>query len=106
MDLLITYRIHPHPRWQRQGLNLITEYTVSVWDLILGKEIHFFDILGIELLLTIPPRTQSGVQLRVRGRGLRSRTGQSGDLLVKLQARIPDEINPELLEMIKKTREE
>jgi DnaJ-class molecular chaperone len=101
MDLLVTYRIHPHPRWQRQGLTLTTQHSVSFWDLILGTDTVFTDVLGTELLLTIPAGTQPGIQMRVRNRGLRSRTGQQGDIIVTVQGRIPDNIGPELLAMIK-----
>jgi DnaJ-class molecular chaperone len=43
--------------------------------------------------------------VRLRGRGLTDRKGTQGDLLVRLQARIPEAIDPELLELIEKTRQ-
>ena len=46
IDLIVTYRIHPNPKWHRHGQNLTMEQTVSVWDLILGKELTIRDILG------------------------------------------------------------
>ena len=104
MDLLVTYRIHPHPRWQRQGLTLATNHTVSVWDLILGCETVFTDVQGTELLLTVPAGTQPGTQMRVKGRGLRSKSGAAGDIIVAVQARLPNDISPELLEMIKQSQ--
>ena len=100
MDLLITFRIHPSPRWQRQGPNLTTEHTVSVWDLILGVEIPVRDILGNTLTLTIPPKTQPGTVFRLRERGLRQRAGTPGDLLVRVQARIPDVIPDAIIDVI------
>ena len=103
-DLIITYRIHPNPRWQRQGQNLITEQSVPIWNLILGCDIPLRDILGNTLMLTIPPRTQPGSMLRLRGRGITSRNGSNGDLLVKIQGEIPDSISPELLESIEKNK--
>ena len=104
MDLLVTYRIHPHPRWQRHGLTLTTTHTVSVWDLILGSDTVFTDVQGTELLLTIPPGTQPGTQMRVKGRGLRAKSGSAGDIIVAIQARLPDNISPELMEIIKQSR--
>lgn len=106
MDVLITYRIHPHPSWQRQGLDLFCEYTVSFWDLILGGDIRIKDIVGNELLVTVQPNTQPGTQLRVRGRGLRAKTGLTGNLFIKIQGKLPDSISPELMDMIKQTREQ
>ena len=104
MDLLVTYRIHPHPRWQRHGLTLATNHVVSVWDLIVGCDTVFTDVQGTELLLTIPPGTQPGTQMRVKGRGLRAKSGGSGDIIVAIQARLPDNISPELMEMIKQSQ--
>jgi DnaJ-class molecular chaperone len=104
MDLLITFRIHPNARWQRQGVNLMTEKNIDVWDLILGAEIPVQDILGNALTLTIPPRTQPGTVFRLREKGLRQRNGVSGDMLVKAQAKIPDHIPLELIDAISKSR--
>ena len=104
IDLIITYRIHPNPRWQRQGQHLITEHSISVWDLILGCDIPIKDILGNTLMLTIPPQTQPGSMLRLRGRGMPGKNNPTGDLLVKIQGQIPDIIDPELLAAIEKNK--
>ena len=105
MDLIITYRIHPDARFNRTGLNLQTEHVVDIWDLIIGGSARVRDILGNELDITIPARTQPGTTVRLRGRGLTDRKGTQGDLLIRLQARIPEAIDPELLELIQKTRQ-
>lgn len=104
MDLIISFRIHPNPRWTRQGQNLITEQNISVWNLILGCELPIKDILGNSLILTIAPNTQPGSVLRLRGRGLYTRNAEPGDLLVQVQAQLPKEISPELLALIEKNR--
>ena len=101
MDLIITFRIHPNPRWERQGPNLTAEYAVSVWELIVGAEITVKDILGNTLQLTIPPRTHPGTIFRLKERGLRQRAGPTGDLFVRVQARIPDHIPENLINLIK-----
>jgi curved DNA-binding protein len=103
MDLVITYRVHPDARFTRQALNLYLEHPVDIWQLITGGNTIVKDILGNSLDLTISARTQPGTTVRLRGRGLTGRDKSSGDLLVKLQARIPDHIDPELMAMIEKT---
>jgi curved DNA-binding protein len=100
MDLVITFRIHPDPRFQRDGANLVATHSVSVWDLVLGAEVVVRDILGNNLSLSIPPRTQPGTMFRLRGRGMAQHAGTTGDLLVRLQAVIPEHISPELLDQI------
>ena len=101
-DLVVEYRQHPAPDWQRQGLNLITERKILIWDLILGGDVQITDPLGNQLLTIIPPNTQSGTVLRLRSRGIRNQRGEQGDVLVRVQANIPQIIPPELRDAIQK----
>lgn len=100
-DLIVNFRIHPNPKWQRNGLNLTTEHGISIWDCLVGGETELRDILGNQITLSIPPLTQPNSLLRLKGRGLANRDGQQGDLLVRIQARMPTSITPELAEQIK-----
>lgn len=106
-DLIINYRIRPEPGWQREGIHLLTERVIDIWDLILGTELTIRDLLNNELILTIPAQTQPGTVLRARGRGFPERTqpGQvaqsTGDLMVRLQARIVTPVDAELLSAIR-----
>ena len=100
-DLVITYRIHPNPRWQRYGAALITEVLASFWILVAGGDITVTDIRGNQLALTVPPNTAPGTLLRARGRGLPDRSGNRGDMLVRLQATLPVTVPPELMAAIK-----
>lgn len=110
-DLVITYRVHPDPRWQRNGRDVTGNTTVDVWDLILGCEHPVEDVLGNRFMLTIPPMTQPGSLMRMRGLGLptnkmpgRQQHGAAGDLFFKIQARIPNNIPPDLLEQLRRLR--
>lgn len=104
IDLIITFRIHPNPKFTRMRQNLIVDQPVNVWDLILGGELDIVDILNNKLRLTIEPGTQPGSVLRLRGRGLTGRNLPDGDLLVRVQAEIPKIIHPDILEAIEKNR--
>ena len=99
-DLVVQYRVQPDRTWQRQDLNLITETRVSIWDIILGTELHITTITGDILSANIPARSQPGVTLRLRGRGLTNRNGTTGDIMVRVQAFVPDSVSPELLAAI------
>lgn len=103
IDMVVTYRIHPEPRFNRQGLHLITDHAVDIWSLIIGGNTTIKDILGNTLEITIPASTQPGTTVRLRGRGLTGSATAQGDLLVRLQAQIPEHIDPALLDMIKQT---
>ena len=103
-DLIIQYRIHAHPGWQRQGLNLIAEQAVNIWDCVLGADINIRDIQGNQLSLSIPARTNPGTMLRLRGRGLRHRQGSVGDLIVRVNATIPQDIDPDIIAVLESKR--
>lgn len=103
-DLVIQFRIHPDPHWERQDLHLITEKAVNIWDLILGADIVVKNILGNDVTVKVPPRTQPRSVLRLRGQGLKNRQGQTGDILLRVNAGVPEHIAPELIDAIKNYR--
>lgn len=104
-DLAIQFRIHPDATWARDGLDLITEKSISIWDLILGVELEVSDITGKKLTVRVPPKTQPQSILRLRAHGLRTAQGSAGDLLVKVVTTIPESIKPELIDAIKNHRD-
>lgn len=104
VDLLITYRVQSSAPWTRQGLNLLTERTLDVWDLILGTDITIADLLGNSFVLKVPPHTQPNTLMRMRGKGLRHRSHPTGDILVRLNAHLPNNISEDLLDRIRRER--
>lgn len=92
-DLVITYRIRPDADWQRDGLHLITERTVDIWQAIQGTNIRIATLRDTEIELSIPPMTQNGTILRIKGHGLLAKNStHSGDLMIKIMLRLPDSI--------------
>ena len=111
-DLIIVYRIKPHANWQTDGINIITEHTVDIWDLVIGTNITIRDLLKKELILTVPPETQPGSLLRARGLGLPARQlpgdriqTHKGDLLVRIKGRIFGPVDKTIIDAIHKSRE-
>ena len=103
-DLVIEFRVHPHPMFRRDGLNLTMDHKCLVWDMILGGDTAVTSLDGNQLVVTVPPLTENATTLRLRGRGLRDRKGNTGDLFVKLHALLPRSITPELAEAIQQHR--
>lgn len=103
-DLVVQFRIHPDSKYDRNGLDLIMDQSISIWDLILGVDLQVSNIAGQTLTLVVPPQTNPRTMLRLRGHGLRNGQGQVGDLLVRVLAHIPENIHPEIVEAIKKHR--
>jgi DnaJ-class molecular chaperone len=105
-DLIVTFRIRPDAQWERQNENLVLTHPVSMWDLILGGDTVVTSITGDQLKVGIPAMTQPGTMLRVRGHGLprKHQTASRGDILIRLQARLPETVPEELREHISRVR--
>lgn len=100
-DLVVNFRISPDRTWVRDALNLTMEVRLDIWSLILGGELTIDTLTGKTLTAGVPERTQPGTSLRLRGQGLRDRAGQTGDIFVRVQAQIPTNIAPEILDAIR-----
>jgi curved DNA-binding protein len=103
-DLVIQFRLQPDRRWRREGLNLYTEHEIVVWDLIVGGTAEIHTVEGHSLVVNIPQRCQPGTTLRLRQQGIQDRAGQRGDLFVKIQAQIPDQVDPAIMAAIQQHR--
>ena len=104
-DLVIQFRVHPDNTWQRNGLDLVTDVTADIWSMILGSDITVHTLTGSQLTTVMPAGTQPRTLIRLRGHGLRDRSGNIGDLMIRVMPTIPTTIRPELLEAIEKYRE-
>jgi DnaJ-class molecular chaperone len=90
-DLYLVVHIHPHPKLERKGKDLFLEVPITVGEALTGGTITVPTPSG-EVKLKIPPGSQSGQQLRLKGKGVPETKGQpEGDLYVKLLIQIPAE---------------
>ncbi len=89
-DLLLVVKVQSHPRFRREDDDLHLDWPVEAYTAMLGGEVHV-STLGGDVVLTIPPETQSGKTFRLGGRGMPRlrQPGEHGDLFVHIQIRIP-----------------
>lgn len=87
-DLIITIHVTPHPHFQRDGDDLKIEVPISVYEAYAGGKIRVPTPDG-EVTLKIPPRAQSGQQVRLKGKGVQRKGKEPGDLYVRFLIRIP-----------------
>ncbi len=93
-DLYVTVRVNPHPVFGRQGKNLTVTAPVTFAQAALGADISVPTFEGDPVKLRLPPGSQPGRVLRVRGRGVTTGKG-TGDLLVTVVLEVPTELNDE-----------
>jgi molecular chaperone DnaJ len=103
-DFYVTIRIKPHPHLNRRGLDFVYEANVNFAQASLGAEIRVPTLNG-EKIVRVPPGTQSGATLRLRGEGIRSSSGQ-GDELVHVNVRTPERLTPEERKLIEELSKE
>lgn len=107
-DLIIAVNIDPHPVYERDGVNLYVTVPITYAQAITGCEVELPLLDGGRCVVKIPPSTQSGSVLRIRGYGMpvvHRRPNQKiekGDILARIQIETPDKPSPEYLELIKK----
>lgn len=106
IDVIVTFHLIPSPPWSMDGLNVVRDETFSIWDLIKGTSRDVETIKGTKVRVVIPPMTQPGTKLRIKGYGARNRQNymQQGDMLVRIQASIPEDIPEEILVEIDKIK--
>ncbi len=90
-DLFLRVRLARHPDFEPDGHNLVHETELAPWEAVLGANISVPTLDG-HVNIRIPPGTQNGQKLRVRGRGLPVRDGASGDLIVVMRVEVPDKV--------------
>jgi len=90
-DLYLRVRLAKHPDFEVEDHNLIYEAEVAPWEAVLGANISVPTLNG-RVNIKIPPGTQNGQKLRVRGRGLPQRGGANGDLIVATRVEVPSRV--------------
>lgn len=93
-DLYVTVKVKSHPVFGRQGKNLTVSVPVTFAQAALGAEIAVPTFEGDPVTLRLPPGSQPGRVLRVRGRGVETAKG-TGDLLVTVDLEVPTELSDE-----------
>jgi len=94
-DVLVEIHIEPHPRFEREGDDLVTRATISQPQAALGGEIDVATLDG-HVTMTIPAGTQPGRRFRLRGKGIKAmKSGEFGDLYVQVQVETPTHLTAE-----------
>src|SRR5437660_2286636 len=99
-DALIEVHVAPHPLFRRDGDDVKIELPVSLVEAMLGARVMVPTVTG-PVAMTIPKGSDTGVQLRLRGKGIQ-RSKNPGDQYVTLKVVIGASSDPELAEFLEK----
>lgn len=98
-DLVLTVRVTPHPVFRREGDDLHLVLPVTVAEAVLGATLEVPTLDG-SVKLKIPPGSQSGRRLRLRGKGIARRGRPPGDLYAELSVRVPEAVDDRVREAL------
>ncbi|EAQ07483.1 molecular chaperone DnaJ [Yoonia vestfoldensis] len=101
-DLYIFIEVNSHPLFEREGLNLYCRVPVSIATAALGGEIEVPTIDGGRSRVKVPEGSQSGRQMRLRGKGMPAlRGGPSGDMMIELTVETPVKLTARQREILR-----
>jgi molecular chaperone DnaJ len=103
-DLFIVVRVKPHDVFRREESDLHVTAPVSFADLALGADVDVPTLEGREKL-SVKPGTQSGEQVRLRGKGLPNvHDGRRGDLVVTVEVDVPKKLTSRQRDLLQEFR--
>jgi len=98
--LYVVLNVEPHPIFQRRGDDVLVELQVNVAQAALGADVKVPTLEGDEEI-AIPPGTQSGAVLRLRGKGVpHLRKNGRGDELVLVRVAVPTKLSREQRDLL------
>ena len=93
-DVLLTIDVADHPFLRNQGKDVYLNLPITLDEAILGSRIRVPTLSG-PVEMTIPPGSNSGKVLRLKGKGMAAK-GVAGDFYVILAVTLPDDLDAAL----------
>ncbi len=105
-DAMVTVKIAPHPFFRIEGRDLRLDLPVTPYEALLGGTVAAPTLEG-RVELSVPPGSNGGRVLRLRGKGLPAADGKpAGDLYVTLRVVLPETPDPEFEALMRKWRDQ
>ena len=93
-DIYLRVRYAQHPDLRVRGEDLVCDLELAPWEAVLGATVPIQTLEG-PISLKVPAGAQSGLQLRVRGKGLPAGAGKRGDLYAEISIKVPTHVTEE-----------
>ncbi len=102
-DLFLTVKIAPHPEFHRKGNDLYRDLPVELYTAVLGGKTQIKTMKG-KVTVNIPKGTTNGKELRLRGLGMPAyaKKNKFGNLLVKVDIVLPEDLSEEEIDLFRK----
>ncbi len=93
----------PHPKFRVEGDALRIDLPVTLDEAVLGAKVRV-PTLDSPVSVTVPPNSNGGRTLRLKGKGLPRASGGIGDMLVTIRIVLPEDSDPDLESLAEKWR--
>lgn len=104
-DLIVVFRVEPHKIFVRDNFDLKIELPISFKTAALGGVVKVPSV-DETFDFTIPEGTQSGQVFTIRGKGIRSARGGTGNLIVRVLVEVPTKLSKDQKKAIEKLDDE
>ncbi len=104
-DLYIKINVSSHLLFKRDGHDLVMNLNIKLSDALLGME-YPIETLDGNIKVKIPEGVSINEILRVREKGVPSAKGKRGDLLIRLNIKMPNKISKKARDLVEKLKEE
>ncbi|HEY4163742.1 MAG TPA: DnaJ C-terminal domain-containing protein [Dongiaceae bacterium] len=94
-DAFVEITVKPHPYFEREDNDILLECPISLNEAVLGGSITIPTIDG-NVALKVPKNSNTGTQLRLKGKGIADAKGQRGDQYVRFVVVLPKQIDRDL----------
>jgi curved DNA-binding protein len=104
-DLYLTVHVADHPQFKRNGDDLFCDIAVDLYSAILGGKSGVKTFNG-KINVTIPKGSENGKILRLTGLGMPvyDQSNKHGDLLLKINIKVPKNLSEEEIQLFKKLK--
>jgi curved DNA-binding protein len=101
--LYLTIHVAPDPRYEMDGNTIKQKLSIDLFTAVLGGEKEVTTLAGT-LKIKIPPGTQNGKIMRIKGKGMPvyGKEGQFGDLFLEIGVLVPEKLTEEQKELFRK----
>lgn len=96
-DALVEVTVRPHHFFRREGQDIHMDLPVSLTEAVEGAKVQAPTVFG-PVSITVPPGANTGMLLRLKGKGV----GGTGDQLVRLMVMLPETPDDELKKFVRK----
>lgn len=92
-DLYVKVHVKPHKIFRKDGSNLVMDLPIKLTDALLGTSVSIDTLEGKTIEVSVPAMKRPEEILRVRGKGVPQGGNSRGDLLIRVEAALPQKLS-------------